>query len=269
MIAISEPSRLRVALAQITGVVDEYELNVHTLSSAMREARELGAELVVSPELLITGYDPEVAARLAPEGDVMRARVAELAADHGVAVVVSTPELGDDGRVYITATLFDAHGRQLLHHRKTRLYGREKEYFSPGDRRSGLVTVNGFRVGLAICYEIEFGDCARELALRGADLILVPTAIEPAEDLVVTEDVPRILVPARAIENQVVIAYTNHCGPRFIGRSVLAGACGLAANAEGQARQLVVADVREDLLTASRAANPYLHESLIEPGGAG
>ena len=69
--------------------------------------------------------------------------------------------------------------------------------FRAGDALSAIVTVAGLRVALMICYDLEFPEAARTLALRGAELLLVPTALMRPNDAVATR-----LVPTRAMENQ-------------------------------------------------------------------
>ncbi|MGO9592713.1 MAG: nitrilase-related carbon-nitrogen hydrolase [Steroidobacteraceae bacterium] len=107
--------------------------------------------------------------------------------------------------------------------------------FGPGERAAYRPDIQfeppfsfgGFKIGLLICYDVEYPEAVRSLALMGADVILIPTAL--------TDDygaVPDFLVPARSIENQVFLAYCNHAGVkngmRFLGGSCLTGMDGKA-----------------------------------------
>jgi predicted amidohydrolase len=117
--------------------------------------------------------------------------------------------------------------------------------------------LDGWRIGLLICYEIEFPENARSLALAGADLIAVPTANMREFDFVATT-----LVPTRAYENQCVVAYANHCGSEgyvvYGGLSSIVGADGAPLAQAGRDEALLVADLDRAQLAASRAHLPYL-----------
>lgn len=85
-----------------------------------------------------------------------------------------------------------------------------------------VVEVAGWKIGLAICYDIEFPETARHLVGLGADLIVVPTA-----NMLPFDSVPLRLVPARAEENEVFVAYVNYTGVEgdieYCGLSCLCG----------------------------------------------
>jgi predicted amidohydrolase len=159
--------------------------------------------------------------------------------------------------VYNSAALFDAAGRPLLNHRKLHLWGEaERSVFAAGDRLA-VARLDGLRVGLLICYDLEFPEAARALALEGADLILTPTAL-PAG----TDPIPRIVVPARAWENQLYVAYANRCGQEagltYLGQSTVAAPDAAILGRAGEGEEMLVADLDRDRLQASRAENPYL-----------
>ncbi len=105
--------------------------------------------------------------------------------------------------------LIDAHGRSLCNYRKTHLFGDlDHSMFSAGADHFPLVELNGWKLGFLICYDIEFPENARRLALAGAELILVPTANMTPYDFVCRGD-----RAGRALENQCYLAYANYCGP--------------------------------------------------------
>jgi predicted amidohydrolase len=79
--------------------------------------------------------------------------------------------------------------------------------FSPEAIIFPLVELEGWKLGLLICYDLEFPENARRLALAGAELILVPTA-----NMVPFDFVADVTVRARAFENQCYVAYANYCG---------------------------------------------------------
>lgn len=106
---------------------------------------------------------------------------------------------------------------------------------------------------------MEFPENVRAHALAGTDLLLVPTALmHPAQ--IVAESV----VPVRAFENQLYIAYANRTGPEgefeFVGLSALAGPDGTVRARAGRGEELVVGDADPETLRRSRGENPYLRD---------
>lgn len=252
---------MRVGIAQVaaSALSDDLELNLAMLRSLADRAAELHADILVTPELMLTRYKPEGAASLAAEGERLREAAARISADSGVALVVSTPEVANQQR-FITVTLL-AGGSALLHHRKTILYGAaEKANFEPGRKPTGVVELAGARIGLALCYEIEFPEPARAAARAGAELLCVPTALTEGVPGQVSEQVPVTLVPARSIENQLHIAYANYARPEFIGHSTVTGPLGTLILA-GADPDLVVQDIDINAARAGRVVNTYLQDS--------
>lgn len=252
-------SPLRIALFQSSGRPGDVEHNLRLLDETASRAADAGAELLITSELFVTGYaiDADLSRLAEPADGPIAGTVADIAARHRLAVVYGYPERAAD-RLYNSAGVVGATGRPLAHYRKTHLYGDfERAWFAAGDQPSVQVEVGGLRVAIAICYDVEFPEAARGHALAGADLLVVPTAqMRPFE--FVAESV----VPVRAFENQMYVAYVNRCGPEgdfeFVGLSCLAGPDGVVAARAGRSEELLLADVDTDALTASRATNPYL-----------
>ncbi|MFF8833052.1 carbon-nitrogen hydrolase family protein [Streptomyces sp. NPDC015131] len=250
---------LRTALLQSSGQPGDVAANLKVLDEAAARAAATGARLLVAPELFLTGYAiGDDLARLAEPADGESAEaVAAIAVRHGLAVAYGYPER-DGTAVYNAARLIGPDGTRLLNYRKTHLYGGfEAGAFTPGDRTVVQTELDGLRIGLIICYDVEFPENVRAHALAGTDLLLVPTALmHPAE--IVAESV----VPVRAFENQMYVAYANRTGPEgdfeFVGLSALAGPDGTARARAGRGEELVTGDVDPEFLTASREANPYL-----------
>lgn len=90
-------------------------------------------------------------------------------------------------------------------HHKTHLFGDlDRAMFTAGTEPAPVIEFGGWHVGLLICYEVEFPEMVRSLAVRGADIVCVPTA-----NMAEFNDVQRVLLPARALENQVFLACTR------------------------------------------------------------
>ncbi|WP_418955959.1 carbon-nitrogen hydrolase family protein [Streptomyces tritici] len=252
---------LRTALLQSSGVPGDVPANLALLDEAAGRAAAAGAGLLITSELFLTGYAiGEDLARLAEPADGPGAEaVAATAVRHGLAIAHGYPERAGE-TLHNAVALTGADGARLAHYRKTHLFGDfERTWFTPGHEPVVQAEVDGLTVGLMICYDVEFPENVRAHALAGTDLLAVPTAqMHPFE--FVAESV----IPVRAFENQMYVAYVNRTGPEgpfdFVGRSSLAGPDGTARARAGRGPELVVGDVDPELLAASRAANPYLRD---------
>ncbi|MDX3855431.1 carbon-nitrogen hydrolase family protein [Streptomyces sp. AK02-01A] len=252
---------LRTALLQSSGRPGSVAGNLTVLDEAAGRAAAAGAGLLVCPEMFLTGYAiGDAVPRLAEPADGPGARsVAEIAVRHGLAVLYGYPER-DGERIFNAAQLIAADGERLANYRKTHLFGGfEREWFTPGERPLVQAELAGLRLGIMICYDVEFPENVRAHALAGTDLLLVPTAqMHPFEF------VAESLVPVRAFENQMYVAYVNRTGQEgafeFVGLSCLAGPDGAARARAGRGEELVLGEADPGLLSASREANPYLRD---------
>jgi predicted amidohydrolase len=171
--------------------------------------------------------------------------------------------------------LIDADGVRLANYRKTHLFGDiDHDAFSPGTDETVIAELDGWRVGLLICYDVEFPENVRRLALAGADFVAVPTAVMPPYDFVATH-----MVPTRAFENGVFVAYANRCevenGLEYIGLSCVCGPDGADLARAGRDEELIFAELDAGLIEQWRRVNTYfadrnpaLYRSLSETAGA-
>ncbi|NED36210.1 carbon-nitrogen hydrolase family protein [Streptomyces sp. SID8499] len=250
---------MRTALLQSSGRPGSVAENLKVLNAAAARAAAAGAALLLAPEMFLTGYAiGDDIARLAEpaDGDAADA-IAELAMRHGLAVAYGYPERAGEA-VFNSAQLISADGARLANHRKTHLFGGfEQRHFTPGGQPVVQAELNGLTVGLLICYDVEFPENVRGHALAGTDLLLVPTALMHPYQFVAES-----VVPVRAFENQMYVAYANRTGREgefeFTGLSALAGPDGVARARAGRDEELILADVDPAFLAASREANPYL-----------
>lgn len=166
-----------VALAQVSGPPGAADANRAKGLEAAAAAFERGADLVVLPELLVPGYDwdRERLERGAEEldGPSLQAWSA-LAAKSGGWIAAGFAEREAE-RLYNSAVLVGPEGL-ALHYRKLHLFSGEKGAFTPGDRGLPVVATPHGTIGLCVCYDLRFVETLRALALRGAELVCVPTA---------------------------------------------------------------------------------------------
>ncbi|MCG8596949.1 MAG: carbon-nitrogen hydrolase family protein [Kiloniellales bacterium] len=251
---------MRIALLQDSGVTGDPAANLERLAMAARRAASEGIELLIAPELYLSGYDlgDRLRELAEPAGGPSAKRAAEIAAETGVALLYGYPEAAGK-TLYNAALLVDGSGAARANYRKTHLFGpEEKRLFSPG-KELMLVELGPLTLGLMICYDVEFPEAVRALVLAGADLIAVPTALMRPY-----ENVPEQMVPARAFENQVFIAYANRCGQEgeltFCGMSCVIGPDGKPLIQSGRGEAFLVAEIDPEPYAESRQANTYLED---------
>lgn len=261
---------MRIALLQGPSGSGDPAGNLALLETTARDAAAAGARLLVTAEMFLTGYaiGAEAVRSLAEPSDGPSAReVARIARSTGLAVLYGWPEL-HEGSVYNAATLVDGDGHRLSTYRKTHLYGDvDTLSFQPGNGDFVTVPLDDVQVGLLICYDVEFPETVRSLALAGADLVVVPTALMLPYDVVA-----RTLVPARAYENQVYVAYVNRAGHEadleYCGLSCLVAPDGSDLVRAGTGEQVVYADLDLAALRASRVENSHLRDRRPDLYGA-
>jgi len=224
-------------------------------------------DLVLCPELFTTGYGPyacvaayDDAAARAAEG-----ALADLARRHRVALVYGTVDHSAHGR-HNAARLVDRDGRPLARHAKRALPPFAVEsLFEPGAETT-VVTWEGLKLGLLVCFDVEFPENVRAAARAGAELILVPTALWDRVPIVA-----RMVVPVRAYENGVFVAYANYCGPNdgetYLGESVIAAPDGRDLARAGKAPALITATLDRHEIARARAFLPFL-ELATTPAAA-
>lgn len=251
---------LVIALFQNDSVTGNPEAQLQALDGALREAAEAGADLLITPELFLCGYNigdqvPQFAE--AQDGPSLQ-KAAALAKTHKVACLLAYAER-DGAEIYNSACLLAADGSMLTNFRKLHLSGPyEKAQFVPGDE---VVTakINGITVAPLICYDVEIPEAVRAASRAGADLVMVPTALrEQYSHLTET------MIPTRAFENGVYVAYVNHAGAEgkfaYCGLSRLAGPRGKVSSAGSEAGvHICTLDTEE--IEKARAELPYLKEA--------
>jgi len=215
-------------------------------------------DLVVCPELFLSGYDigSLVHDRAEAADGPSAARVSEIAQRYGTAIVVGYPE-SDGDTLYNAAMVYGADGGHLLNYRKRLIPpGFEGTYFAQGDSQ-GVFEINGWKLAVLICYDVEFPEYVRQAALSGADAIVAPTALRNMWGFVADT-----MLPTRAFENGVYVLYANHAGAEgnceYLGRSVIVGPSGEEAARAGDSEELIAATLDRSAVLAARATLPYL-----------
>jgi predicted amidohydrolase len=222
--------------------------------------------------LALTGYGAGEAIRATaePANGAHVARLQTIAAETGIVIVAGFAETAD-GVVYSSAVAVTPDGQRHFY-RKIHLYGDyERSLFSPGDMAPPIFQIGCLKAGLLICYDVEFPELVRHLAAAGADIVLVPTALPESDHAAF---IATRIIPVRAFENQIFVAYANHAGDD--GAFTYAGRSGIVApNGDDLARaselgsKLLLADIDPGAYGAARSANPYLTDRRIDFSGQG
>jgi len=205
----------RVACQQIAPAVGDLAGNAERAQAAIEEALEAGAEVVVLPELCTSGYvfeSQEEAASLAiGRDDPMLAGWAGAAGRSGAVIAGGFAERGEDGLIYNSAVMFPGAGPPAFY-RKLHLWDREKLWFAPGSEFPPVIDSPVGRLGVIVCYDLEFPELTRALALAGVQLLLVPTNWPKLSIPEGERPVEVVIAMAAARANRMAIACCDRAG---------------------------------------------------------
>ncbi|MDH0748576.1 carbon-nitrogen hydrolase family protein [Pseudomonas sp. GD03842] len=256
---------MKVEFAQLSGQDNGTR---HNLERALNAIAACAADtaLIVFPETHLMGFPSRetVAAVSEPlDGPTVRA-VQEAARQRDVSVVIGMAE-NDNGHFYNTTLLITAQGI-ALRYRKTHLWASDRGVFTPGDRYATCLW-NGVRVGLLICYDIEFPESARALAQLGAELLIVTNGnMDPYGPT------HRTAIMARAQENQAFALMVNRVGEGdgglvFAGGSALVDPFGTLLVEAGRDECQFSAELDLRQLQAARRDYRYLDDQRLRLPG--
>ena len=243
---------LKIALAQLNPIVGDIVGNVELLRQARAEAATAGADLVITSELLVSGYPPEDLVLRPIVQDTVAREIAALVAetsDGGPAVLVGTPWV-DDGKLYNAALLLE--GGEIAAMRFKRdlpNYGvfDEKRVFHTGPL-PGPVNFRGVRLGVMVCEDMWTDEVAECLEESGAEILTVLNGSPYEQD---KWDTRLNLAVARATECRMPLIYVNQVGGQdelvFDGGSFVLGAdASLRAQAPAWTENVLITEWSRD-----------------------
>jgi predicted amidohydrolase len=257
---------MRLALWQTEGHPEDKATNLAVLSRIAQASAIAGADLLLCPECWLSGYnlsEKACAQEAEPQGGPSMVAIGKIAASNNIAVAYGYAER-DGATLYNSAAFIGPDGNLLGHYRKVHLFSAfEYARYTASKEFAPPFLYRDWRIGFLICYDVEFPEAARGVALQGADLLLVPTALTPEYSAV-----PDRIVPARAVENQIFVAYCNHSGKEngleFLGGSCIAGPYGEKLAAAGSGDALLIADISHDILERAKPVFPYRRDRRPE-----
>ncbi|WEV45912.1 acyltransferase [Bifidobacterium sp. ESL0690] len=260
----------KIVLSQFESVLCDTKANVAKALKLIEAAGEQDADIIVFPELFSTGY----------QLDVVGPRITELAEPLDGPSITAMREAARKARVYVVASialyhddlpgvpfnssvLIDRDGNIAGVYDKQHLWAKERFYFKGGNGTPVFHTDFG-TVGLMICYDMGFPEVARELALKGAQIVICPSAwCEP------DNDIWNINTPARALENTVFLAAVNRYGREqdlyMGGHSRVCDPRGrVIAELEEQKEDVLSVDIDLAKVVSNRQTSPYLRDRRPE-----
>jgi 5-aminopentanamidase len=239
--------------------------NLASVAAAAQQAAERNVDLLVFPECYLTGYyrESDLTDVAAQVDDNVISALCTISRETKVALVVDHYQTSSEG-VANVATVIDPTRGKIATYRKRALFSEWEERVFQRGTQATTFTIGSFRVGVLICYDVEFPELVRELAVEQVDLVVVPTAL-----MAPFANVPELIVPTRALENQVFVAYANRVGTEpigaeiptftYLGHSRICGPSGevLAASTADE-EALVVATLSLDTIHQARSELSYL-----------
>lgn len=284
----SEPGAVTVASCQLAPVLGDRARNLDRATDAVTVAADAGADLVVLPELMSSGYVFADRSELGQHAEwcdgATVSRLSAVARERGVVVVVGFPERSEDAGYYNSAAVIDVDGLRGVYH-KVHLWDSETELFTPGTSPPLVVDTSVGRLGVVVCYDLEFPEWLRLAALAGAEIICAPTNW-PAEPRPAGErPVEQVRVQASASVNRCYVAAADRVGEErgvdWVGGSAIVGPDGypLVTAEPGAGEQLLLASCRPVDARVKQISKrndvfadrkPELYGRLVgERGGAG
>jgi predicted amidohydrolase len=267
--------KIKLALAQISSKRENKKENLRKIEEFTKKAREKAADLVIFPELSLTGYvvHDQIYELSETVPGPSTQRIEELAKETGTHIIFGMPELSEktEATIFNTAVFVGPKGiigKYRKMYLPTHSVFEEKRYFRPGYQTAAFSTALG-NIGLCICYDVFFPEVCRLTRLKGAELIVCISA-SPA----VRRGYFEILTAARALENTAFLAYVNLAGVedglQFWGGSRLVSPTGdLLAKAKYDEEDLVICEVdysdmrpAETFIPTLRDLRPELFDEL-------
>ena len=273
-------SVLEVVVAQTPAELEGPEARFDWLVESLKLEVIQGADLLLLPELFLTGYNigENVKAWCETADGPYAQKIAELCQQHNIAIHYGFVEMcfvekdfvdqrvtekeianGHQDKIFNSTNCISSKGKRLAGHRKLLLPpGFEGGHFSGGNSFE-IFKINGFKIATLICYDAEFPENFRHVAQQGVDLVLVPTALSSQWGVVAHK-----VIPTRAFENGVFVCYANHAGNEngleYLGGSCIIGPDGTELKRAGNNSEFLRATLNQADVTAAQQRLPYLQD---------
>lgn len=259
----------RLAVCQFEPVLLDKAANLNKIEDMAQRAVLAGAQLVIFPECCITGYKlGKTLYNIAEQAEVIKGnnrgpsvrRMEKLADDLKTQLIFGIPELSDE-TTYNSAVHVAPEIGVLGSYHKVHMWETEGEVFLEGDEYFVQNAPAG-RLGSLICYDLEFPEAGRILALMGAHLIAVSTA-----NMVPWGQYQRVFARSRAMENSVFVAVANCIGKmgptEFLGGSIIVDPYGRVLAEAGDSEAVLVGDINLETLDKAAEETGYFKKRRV------
>lgn len=268
------PPTFRIAVCQFK-IGTSKQQNLNRARDFIHRAAGTGAKVIALPEMFTCPYDaslfPDYAESF-PNGDSIR-MLARAAMEERVFVVGGSLPEREGEQVFNSSFVFDPQGNLIAHHRKIHLFDvdlpggfsfRESATLSAGKKATVVNTLLG-TIGVAICFDIRFPDLFREMALHGAQVIIVPAAF----NMVTGPAHWELLLRARAVDNQVYMvgaAPAREPGAGYVafGHSMIINPWATVIARAGAEEEIITAEIDLAHLGRIRQQLPLLNRSRVD-----
>lgn len=256
--AVDDDVSFTLAVGQHASTPNAIDKSLARMSKLAHQVCD-SAELLLLPEASLTGYNLPLhtAQSVAVSRDSATTdEIRSICQQSQLAIAYGYIERDGDA-LFNSVHVIDASGESRAHYRKCHLWGElDRRLFIAGSGFSPVFQLSGWQLGLLICYDIEFPEAVRHLALQGAELIIAPTALM-APWTFVAKHVTRV----RAAENQVYFAYANFCDSEedvdYVGLSCIIGPDGDDRARADSKPALIQATLNKQSINQIRANLPY------------
>ena len=255
---------MKIALAQIKSEFKNIKKNEKTMKNMIIDAGKKNMDIIVFPETFSTGYNfsymKDDIYKLGEQTTNTTIPLAmKLAKENNIYVIIPIIEKEND-KLYNSAIIINNEGTVINKYHKNHLWDEEQKYFSYGDNNYQVHKTPFGVFGVIICYDVDFPETCRTLALKGADIIFVPAAWATTH-----RSLWDIFLPSRALENTVYIAGINLVGDNgdlhFFGDSKIFDPTGkLIKRAKEDIEQVLYCEIDIDKIKEIRKDYPYLNE---------
>ncbi len=276
-----KPEKIKIALIQF-GCEDEPENNLHKGIEKISEASGKGAKIILLQELFTTRYfcreiDKKYFKWAEPIPGQVTDKLCQTAEKNNVVIMAPFFEREAAGLYYNSSVVIDSDGSICGIYRKMHIPDDpgfyEKYYFTPGDTGYKVFETAYGRIGTLICWDQWFPEAARITAMKGADLLVYPTAIgtlpgESDEEKNLFLDAWITVQRSHAIVNGCYVAGINRVGDeggtRFWGHSFVAGPFGEILAEAGENEQILISELDFSMIETQRQIWPFFRDRRVD-----
>lgn len=266
---------MKIALAQIN-TTNDIPANLRKVQAHAETAADLGAQLVVFPEASMVNFGEDLAEAARTHHDDWVTELQWLAAEHGITIAVgefAVTSRDDDARARNLLAVYTAQGERY-EYQKIHLFDAfgydESETVQPGSEPT-LLTLDGVKVGLSVCYDVRFPQLYAELARAGAQIMIVAASWGAGEGKV---EQWRVLTRARALDSNAVVIAVDQANPEVsgvqvhpkaptgVGHSLVADPFGEVLAELGRAEELRVVEIDPEASAQAAQKLPVLANAV-------